>query len=124
MVVFMLKGLGKLGSRLKSLFEPDSGLSFRSFGIIQRQYEGAELKAHYDQYTDKRMIWASVAYINDNYTNGEFWFKYKNISLRPPIRSLLIFPATEEYFHGVKEVGPGPVRYAMPSFTWNEDGVI
>jgi hypothetical protein len=109
-----------LEKKLSPLFDKNSGLYVRSFGIIQRQYEGAELKGHYDQYVDKRMIWAAVLYINDDYVDGEFYFRDKGIEIKPPRKSMLLFPATEEYWHGVKKVGKGPTRYAVPAFIWND----
>lgn len=112
-----------LDERLAKLFNKDLGYFFRSFGIIQRQYTGSELRGHYDQYVDERMKWAAVVYINDNYNGGEFYFREKNISIKPPRKSMLVFPATEEYWHGVKVVNDGPVRYAMPSFIWTEKDV-
>ena len=112
-----------LDQRLQQLFDKEANYSFRSFGIIQRQYTGSELKGHYDQYVDDRMKWAAVIYINDNYTDGELYFSEKQIAIRPPARSMVVFPATEEYWHGVKAVGPGPTRYAMPSFVWSEPEV-
>ena len=109
-----------LEKRLSPVFNKDSVLYVRSFGIIQRQYEGAELKGHYDQYVDTRMKWAAVLYINEDYVDGEFYFRDKGIEIRPPRKSLLLFPATEDYWHGVKKVGKGPVRYAVPSFIWDD----
>ncbi len=123
MAVHLTDGYG-LEQRLASIFNKNSGYSFRSFGIIQRQYEGSELRGHYDQYVDDRMMWAAVVYINDDYANGEFYFSEKNIAIKPPRRSMLVFPATEEYWHGVKEVGKGPVRYALPSFVWTEPDIF
>ena len=116
--------LHNLDKRLESLFDKDAKFSFRTFGIIQRQYTGAELGGHYDQYVDNRMKWAAVAYINDNYVDGELYFSEKGIQLRPPIGSVVIFPATKEYWHGVNKVGDGPTRYAMPSFVWSEENVF
>ena len=109
-----------LQHRLTPLFNKDAELYVRSFGIIQRQYEGAELRGHYDQYVDTRMKWAAVLYINEDYVDGEFYFRDKGIEIRPPRKSLLLFPATEEYWHGVKKVGKGPVRYAVPAFIWDD----
>ena len=111
-------------NRLSQFFNDDAVVSFRSFGIIQRQYTGSELRGHYDQYVDNRMKYAAVLYINDNYTDGEFYFSEKGIAIRPPRKSLLVFPATEEYWHGVKAVGEGPTRYAMPTFIWSEPDVF
>lgn len=119
-----VKEIQGLDQRLSQLFDKDANYSFRSFGIIQRQYEGSELRGHYDQYVDDRMKWAAVIYINDNYTAGEFYFSEKGIVIRPPRKSMLVFPATEEYWHGVKAVGKGPVRYAMPSFIWSEPNIF
>jgi hypothetical protein len=109
-----------LQDRLFPIFNKDAGLYVRSFGIIQRQYEGAELRGHYDQYVDIRMKWAAVLYINEDYVDGEFYFRDKGIEIKPPRKSLLLFPATEEYWHGVKRVGKGPVRYAVPAFIWDD----
>jgi len=109
-----------LDKRLAKLFDEEANYSFRSFGVIQRQYTGSELKGHYDQYVDDRMKWAAVIYINEDYVDGELYFSEKQIALKPPSRSLVVFPATEEYWHGVKAVGEGPTRYAMPSFIWSE----
>lgn len=111
---------GLMLNRIQSFFTKDAPAYFRAFGIIQRQYTGSELRGHYDQYVDARMQWAAVAYFNDNYTDGEFYFAEKGIVIKPKPGDLLIFPATEEYWHGVKEVGPGPTRYAMPTFIWND----
>jgi hypothetical protein len=113
-----------IDQRLQKLFDKDSGYSFRSFGIIQRQYPGVELRGHYDQHVDNRMKWAAVIYINDNYVDGEFYFSEKSIMIKPPRRSMLVFPATKEYWHGVKAVGNGPTRYALPSFIWSEPNVF
>ena len=119
-----VKEIQGLDKRLADLFDKEANYSFRSFGIIQRQYEGSELRGHYDQYVDDRMKWAAVIYINDDYTDGEFYFSEKKIAIKPPRKSMLVFPATEEYWHGVKTVGAGPVRYAMPSFIWSEPDVF
>ena len=109
-----------LPDRLKLFFDKNAILYYRSFGVIQRQYEGAELRGHYDQYVDSKMKYAAVVYLNDDYVDGQFYFTYKGIQVTPPRRSILIFPATEEYHHGVKTVGKGPVRFALPSFVWND----
>lgn len=106
--------------RLKNFYFDGCEYDFRSFGIIQRMWEGVQLKAHYDQYVDMRMAWAAVLYVNDDYNNGEFFFTFKDIEIKPPSKSLLVFPTWLEYHHGVKFVSKGPVRYVMPAFIWSE----
>ena len=88
---------------------------------MQRQYEGVPLVAHVDNHTDNSLEYAAVFYLNDDYTNGEVYFVNQNIEMRPPIRSLLVFPTSDEWEHGVKEVGPGPHRYVIPSFIAKKD---
>ena len=109
----------ELSNRLSKFFVSDCGFDFRSFGTIQRMYDGTELKAHYDEKADKRHVYAAVAYINDNYNGGEIFFTHKGISIKPPAGSLLIFPATEPYEHGVTFVTEGPIRYVLPSFIFD-----
>jgi len=85
-------------------------------GVVQRQYAGVPLVAHYDQHTDPSIVYAAIIYLNDDYTNGELFLSNKNFSVRPPAKSLVIFPGTEEFTHGVNAPGEGPLRYVLPSF--------
>jgi hypothetical protein len=104
-------------TRLNSVIEksnPDLELS--GFATIQRMQEGVELKSHTDQHTDPSIRYASILYLNDNYKDGELYFKNLNIELKPKPGSLLIFPGTSQYEHGVKHVGAGPIRYVLVGF--------
>lgn len=107
-----------LQRRLGNLLElADPSLELAGFGTLQRMQKGVELKAHTDQHTDPSIRYASILYINDDYTDGTLFFKNKpNSDLRPDPRSLLIFPGTEEFEHGVRHVGEGPIRYVTVGF--------
>ena len=83
---------------------------------FQRMQEGVELKSHTDQHTDPSIEYATIIYLNDDYVDGEFFFENKDISIRPKTGSLLIFPGNDEFKHGVKHVGPGPIRYVIVGF--------
>lgn len=83
---------------------------------VQRQYAGVPLIAHYDQYTDPAIQYAAIIYLNEDYTDGELFFPNKDFVIKPPARSLVIFPGTEEFTHGVNAPGEGPIRYVLPSF--------
>jgi hypothetical protein len=78
--------------------------------------EGVELKSHTDQHTDPSIRYASILYLNDNYKDGELFFKNLDIELKPKPGSLLIFPGTPQYEHGVRHVGAGPIRYVLVGF--------
>lgn len=106
----------RLTKRAQEIFNFRDDLTFNGCGTIQRQYEGVPLIDHVDDHTDNSLVYAAVFYLNDDYTDGEVYFVNQNLQLRPPIRSLLVFPTSDGWRHGVKEVGLGPHRYVIPSF--------
>ncbi|MFN7583978.1 MAG: 2OG-Fe(II) oxygenase [bacterium] len=105
---------GRLG-RLLELADPS--LELAGFGTLQRMQAGVELKSHTDQHTDPSIRYAAILYINDDYKDGTLFFINKeNSDLRPKPGTLLIFPGNEEYEHGVRHVGEGPIRYVTVGF--------
>lgn len=112
----------ELTQRSQQMFEHlEGGLKVNGFMVVHRLYEGTELLSHYDQYSDKLIEYAGVLYINDDYTEGELFFKKIGISLTPEPGTLMVFPGTEEFEHGVHPVGAGPVRYNLPTFIKRSD---
>jgi hypothetical protein len=104
----------RLGDLLK---KADPSLELAGFGTLQRMQEGVELKSHTDQHTDPSIRYAAILYINDDYKDGTLFFKNKEDSdLRPTPGTLLVFPGNEEYEHGVRFVGAGPIRYVTVGF--------
>jgi hypothetical protein len=84
---------------------------------MQRMQEGVELKSHTDQHTDPSIKYAAILYINDDYKDGTLFFVNKeNSDLRPRPGTLLVFPGNEEFQHGVRHVGEGPIRYVIVGF--------
>jgi hypothetical protein len=96
--------------------EADDSLGLSGFGTIQRMQEGIELKPHTDQHTDPSIKYAAIIYLNDDYLDGELFFKKNEQLIKPKKRSLLIFPGNDEFEHGVKHVGKGPIRYVLVGF--------
>ena len=107
-----------LQKRLGDLLEKaDPSLELAGFGTLQRMQSGVELKSHTDQHTDPSIRYAAILYINDDYKDGTLFFKNKeNSDLRPKPGTLLVFPGNEEYEHGVRFVGDGPIRYVTVGF--------
>lgn len=104
----------RLGDMIKL---SDPSLELAGFGTLQRMQPGVELKAHTDQHTDPSIKYAAILYINDDYKDGTLFFKNKEGSdLRPSPGTLLLFPGNEEYEHGVRFVGEGPIRYVTVGF--------
>lgn len=102
--------------RLVNLIKKSDPSLHLTFGIFQRMQKGVELKAHTDQHTDPSIKYAAVLYLNDDYTDGEIFWPNKDFVLKPKPGSLIMFPGTDEFNHGVKHVGEGPIRYVMPGF--------
>lgn len=106
----------KLRLRAQQIFDIVGDIQLNGFYVVHRQYEGTDLRAHFDQYSDKLIEYAAILYINDDYTAGELFFENFELEIRPEPGTLMVFPGTKEYFHGVRNVGPGPVRYNLPTF--------
>lgn len=102
--------------RIVNILNFDKNVMFDGIGTIQRQYSGVKLTEHVDNHSDPGIKYAVVIYLNDDYNGGEVFFSKLNFETKPPKYSMLLFPSGEEYWHGVKPVKDGPVRYVMPSF--------
>jgi hypothetical protein len=107
---------GPISDKILEIFSFDKGLGFDGVGTIQRQYSGSELREHVDNHADPLIEYAVIMYVNDDYNDGELFFSRLGISIKPPKKSLLIFPSGEDYLHGVKPPSEGPFRYVLPSF--------
>jgi hypothetical protein len=100
----------------KLTLETESNFELSGFATIQRMQPGVELKSYTDNHTDPSITYAAILYINDDYVDGELFFKNLNIKLRPKPKTLLLFPGNEKYEHGVELVSEGPIRYVLVGF--------
>ena len=107
---------GNITEKIQDIFDYSDNLKFDGVGTLQRQYEGAELTEHVDNHADPKIAYAVIMYINDDYSEGELFFNRLSLELKPPAKSMLIFPSGENYLHGVRPPGPGAIRYVLPSF--------
>jgi hypothetical protein len=58
---------------------------------------------------------AAVVYLNEDYEGGKIHFPNLGIELQPEARSLIMFPGTLHYLHGVRPVTRG-MRHTIASF--------
>jgi hypothetical protein len=103
------------------LYLENCGLQLSGFSTLQRMQEGVELKCHTDQHTDPSIRYATILYLNDDYEGGELFFENIGLKIKPDRGSLLVFPGTEEFAHGVKSVKSGPIRYVIVGFIKEKD---
>ncbi len=100
----------------QAVVNADNNLELSGLATLQRMQAGVELKAHTDQDTDPSIRYATIIYINDNYNGGELFFTNKDIEIKPKPGSLIVFPGTSEFNHGVRHVQAGPIRYVLVGF--------
>lgn len=105
-----------ISDRIRKIFSPYKDLVFDGIGTIQRQYSGAQLTEHVDNHSDPFIEYAVIIYLNDDYVDGELFFSKLGLEVKPPKKSMIIFPSGENYLHGVRPPGDGPLRYVLPSF--------
>jgi hypothetical protein len=106
----------KLNKKISEIFNFDKRLWYGDIDTIQRQYSGSELVEHIDSDGDPDILYAVIGYLNDDYAGGELFFPNIGIEIKPPKHSVVIFPDGNDYKHGVRAPGDGPVRYALPTF--------
>jgi predicted 2-oxoglutarate/Fe(II)-dependent dioxygenase YbiX len=56
-----------------------------------------------------------VIYLNDDYEGGEIYFPNLSLELKPLPGTLITFPGTLRYLHGVRRV-TGGMRHTIASF--------
>ena len=84
---------------------------------VHKYKENTWMGTHHDaQEGDTRLKYSLLLYINDDYKDGELFFRNLDIKLRPKPKTLLIFPGNEKYEHGVETVSDGPIRYVLVGF--------
>lgn len=119
--------------KIIDFFKLDTDLYADIFQFVRWQKGDQLYPPHADaEYPDggKHPFWyrnfAAMTYLNDNFEGGELYFtKFPDYPLKIKTGSLVIFPGTMEYEHGVTEVTSG-TRFTIASFftmlPWKKDG--
>lgn len=86
--------------------------------------DGYQLSFHYENHPecDFESRWITlgvVVYFNDDYEGGELIFEHKPVKIKPKKGSLMVFPASEEYSHAVKQCF-GNERLVFASFVYGK----
>jgi len=67
--------------------------------------------------------WSGIYYINDDYEGGEIYFPELNWNFKPKADTLLMFPSTSKYIHGVNTVSKG-TRFTVAAWYTNDYGYL
>lgn len=93
------------------------GLVKWEIGDVQHPHaDGEELNGKHQFYWRN---FGCVLYLNDDYDGGEIYFPNQNIQIKPKPNTLVFFPGTLEFLHGVNPITKG-IRYTLTSF-WTFD---
>jgi predicted 2-oxoglutarate/Fe(II)-dependent dioxygenase YbiX len=94
---------------------------------LTRWKTGSEMSPHSDNsWPDGRTeehptsfrTWSGIYYINDDYEGGELYFPELDWNFKPKADTLLMFPSTSRYIHGVNKVTKVPdIRLRVGTLT-------
>jgi len=80
------------------------------------KYEkGHHFANHIDDVPDSRRTLSGVYYFNDDYCDGQLYFKHFDLTIKPRPNTYLLFPSNWTYAHSAKKVTCG-TKYAMVNF--------
>lgn len=111
-------------NKIKSDFELTDNIYPDYLGLVKWELGDVQLP-HADGEEPNQnhlFLWRNfgcVFYLNDNYEGGEIYFPNQSLSLKPKPNTLVFFPGTLEYLHGVNPITKG-IRYTLTSF-WTFD---
>lgn len=113
-----------LKNRVEKIFNKMNNPYAIPYKIILRQFPGGRMVPHADDDHEpatkhiKKRLSAAIIYLNDDYSGGDLNFIEKNISIKPPARSLMLFETGDENIHEVKTIEGSVARYCLPSFVF------
>ena len=113
--------LARVAALLEAEFGPQPPL-YSDLINFARWPPGYELQPHADSENpdgvEHPFPWrdfATVMYLNDDYEGGEIYFPNLGLELKPAPRTLIVFPGTLFFLHGVRRVTRG-MRHTIASF--------
>lgn len=112
-----------LENRWKNIFisnQKDKQIEIDRPSSFERKKTGTKLDPHKDNDQDGSLLYATILYINENFTGGELYFEELDFSIKPKSGSLCIFDGFKNLTHEVLMVTEGS-RYSLPAFVWDKE---
>lgn len=118
------KFISKIHDTIKSDFQLNKEIYPDYLGLVKWEKDDYQSPHADGEEVDRQHIYhwrnfGCVYYLNDDYEGGEIYFPNQDIFLKPKPNTLVFFPGTLEFLHGVKIITSG-VRYTLTSF-WTYD---
>ena len=88
-----------------------------------KQRPGGDIKGHLDidGGLNTHFVYSAVLYLNTIQDGGELDFPMLNVSIKPELGDLVVFPSSgEDMFHEVKRIGED--RYTLPMWFTKDKG--
>jgi hypothetical protein len=77
----------------------DEGFACLKYG------QGAEYRGHVDHAPQNQRVFSIVAFVNDDFDDGELVFPHFDVSIKPKAGSAAVFPSNFPYYHFARPVG-------------------
>lgn len=141
---FNSKGLGPRTEENAALYDMHSGIfsrvkpcvddygrywgvgiqSYEAFNFVKYEGAGTHFKIHADHGPTYVTTVSIVVYLNDDYVGGELWFPRFNLTLKPELGDIVVFPSTYIYEHASQDMLSGTKYSVVIMSDYNDrDGV-
>ena len=99
--------------------------SYEKFHFVKYEGAGTHFRMHVDHGPHFVSTVSVVIYLNDGYEGGELWFpRLNNLTIKPEIGSILVFPSTYIYEHSATDIIAG-TKYSVVIMTdYNDRGGV
>jgi hypothetical protein len=95
---------------------------YEAFNFVKYEGAGTHFKVHADHGPAYVTTISIVAYINDNYEGGELYFPRFDLTIKPKVGDVVLFPSTYVYEHASNDMVSG-TKYSIVIMTdYNDRG--
>ncbi len=98
--------------------------SYEAFNFVKYEGAGTHFKIHADHGPTYVSTTSIVAYLNEGYQGGELWFPRFDLTIKPRVGDIVVFPSTYIYEHASQEMISGTKYSVVVMSDYNDrDGV-
>lgn len=87
-------------------------MSYEAFNFVKYEGAGTHFKIHADHGPTYVTTVSIVVYLNDDYEGGEIWFPRFDLTHKPKVGDVIVFPSTYIYEHASQDMVSG-TKYSV-----------